>query len=1032
MEPPDTEANEASHPPAGDGEMAARVRAFDWSATPLGPPAGWPRSLRTIVDLLLAHPMPSIVLWGPDLIQIYNDGYARIAAGKHPAALGQPTRECWPEAWHINGPIYERVLARGESVLLEDRLIPLARQGVLEDAYFTLTYSPARDDDGRIGGVFLTVIETTAKVRAERERDRQDAHRRRAEERLRDSESRYRAFVRASSDLVYRMSPDWTELREQDGGGFLARAESPSRSWLDDYILPEDRPHILAAIRDSIEGKRPFDLEHRVIRADGTVGWTHSRAVPILDDRGEIVEWFGAARDVTDRRRAEEVLRASEERDAFLLRLSDAMRPLADPAEVLTTASRLLGEHLGVNRALYAEIEGEGDARECLVRGQYASRVSPFPGRASYSAFSDRGIGERLRRGEPLVVSDASTDPTIGAPQRAAWLAAEIRSTVTVPLVKQGRDVAVFAVHGARPREWTAAEVELVREVAERTWAAAERAEAQAALRESRRQLARELEDAKTLQRVSSLLIEDEAGGDLHEQILDAAMAILRADFGSIQLFDAGSGELHLLGWRGFHPDSAEFWRTVSIRSGTSCALALRHGERAIVPDAHAAGSPLGAESLRHFALSGIVAMQSTPLTTRDGQLVGMISTHWREVHTPGPRELRLLDVLAREAADFFERRRVREALRRGESRLRMALAASRMGMWTWDVARDAHRRDANLNALLGLDRVETVRPLGDFLARMDPGDRGPAREAFEEAARRGRPLGVEFRVVRPDGGVRWLRDQGDASGEGADGDLRLAGVCVDVTDLKEAQAALRRANEELEDQVARRTAALAEAMAQRAELTRRLAAAQEEERLRISRELHDSIGQLVAGLMLSLKAVETAEALPPSLGGKLADARSLVDEVGREVHALAMRLRPTSLDDIGLDAALGQLVSDWSARSGVPAAYQAAGLDAGRLPSEIETTVYRIVQEALTNATKHAGAGRVSVVVTRTAGHVTAVVEDDGAGFDPDATQGGRLGLAGMRERADLVGGELLVESGPGSGTVIVVRIPAPGDDGR
>ena len=155
--------------PTGSGEMATLVRSKDWSETPLGAIEGWPHSLRTLVDLLLAHPLPTILLWGPELIQIYNDGYRVIADGKHPAALGAPTRECWPEAWHINGPICERVLGRGESVSLEDALIPVERnaRGV-EDAYFNASYAPARDEAGRIAGVFITITETTRKVQAER------------------------------------------------------------------------------------------------------------------------------------------------------------------------------------------------------------------------------------------------------------------------------------------------------------------------------------------------------------------------------------------------------------------------------------------------------------------------------------------------------------------------------------------------------------------------------------------------------------------------------------------------------------------------------------------------------------------------------------------------------------------------------------------------------------------------------------------------------------------------------------------------
>jgi DNA-binding response OmpR family regulator len=143
---------------------------------------------------------------------------------------------------------------------------------------------------------------------------------------------------------------------------------------------------------------------------------------------------------------------------------------------------------------------------------------------------------------------------------------------------------------------------------------------AKQALSESRAQLARELEDAKQLQKISSALIEDENNERLYEQILDAAMAIMRADFGSLQMLDAERSALRLLTWRNFNPESAQYWRTVSIKTATSCGSALRHGKRIIVPDVNTADFLQGTEDLRQYLLSGILAVQSTPLITREGR----------------------------------------------------------------------------------------------------------------------------------------------------------------------------------------------------------------------------------------------------------------------------------------------------------------------------------------------------------------------------------------------------------------------------
>ena len=150
---------------AGEGEMARRMRAFDWSKTPLGPPQSWPQSLRSAVSILLPSKAQIILFWGPEFVVLYNDAYRPVFGGKHPDALGLPGREAWSEIWDT--VLYELlagVRATGEAFWAIDRLFILERFGYVEETFFDVSYDPVRDETGAVGGVFCIVSETTGRV----------------------------------------------------------------------------------------------------------------------------------------------------------------------------------------------------------------------------------------------------------------------------------------------------------------------------------------------------------------------------------------------------------------------------------------------------------------------------------------------------------------------------------------------------------------------------------------------------------------------------------------------------------------------------------------------------------------------------------------------------------------------------------------------------------------------------------------------------------------------------------------------------
>jgi PAS domain S-box-containing protein len=280
--------------PHDGGELGELIRAFDWAATPLGPIQAWPQSLRTVTEMLLLSPVPIVLLWGEDGIMIYNDAYSVFAGSRHPQLLGSKVREGWDEIADFNDNVM-RVGLAGGTLAYRDQELTLQRHGRPEPVWMDLDYSPVLDESGTPAGVIAIVVEITDRIIAER--------------RLTESESRFRALVGATSDVIYRMSPDWKEMRQLDGRSFLADTDEPSIAWMDVYLLPEDVGIVQSAIDHAIANKETFQLEHRVRQADGSIGWTFSRGVPMLGEDGEIIEWFGSASDVTERHQTNDHLR---------------------------------------------------------------------------------------------------------------------------------------------------------------------------------------------------------------------------------------------------------------------------------------------------------------------------------------------------------------------------------------------------------------------------------------------------------------------------------------------------------------------------------------------------------------------------------------------------------------------------------------------------------------------------------------------------------------------------------------------------
>jgi PAS domain S-box-containing protein len=633
--------------------MAALVRKLDWAATPLGALAAWPPSLRSAVDICLDGGVARFVWWGSELVQIYNDVALPIMGTRHPAAFGVPARQAWHDAWEALGPLVERILVTAEPAVQEDLPMVSNREGACEPAWYSFYCSALRNEAGAVAGLFITVVETTAKVQAQAAQ--------------RESEARLTLLSEQTAVGLSEIAPDARFLAvNAELGRIVGRSPQAMRSLaIADVAHPDDVAAILEATVQVLARGGPARVEMRYLRPDGTLVVTQNSVTRLVAGQEHGPRLFLVTEDLTARREAEAALRESEARLSAIADLVPDLLWSSDP-----------------------------QGRANWTNGRWSEYT---------------GQGEQQALGEG----------------------------------------------------WTAA---------------------------------------------------------IHPEDLPRILAR---------------------------------WRRATDRR--------------------------------------------LPLVT--------------------------------------------------ECRLRR-----HDGPFRWHLMRAAPLRD-------GQGRI-----------------------------------------------VRWF---------------------CSATDIQEQ----RSARDSLERHVKERTRQLEQAVELRRELLARMEGLQDDERRRIARELHDSLGQFLSAMSLSVVAFQQCLTDSAALD-HLANLRSLLESVDRELDRIVFTLRPTALDDGGLGEAVTAYVATWSRLADVPVDLLLRGLDEARLSPRIEAAVFRVIQEALTNVAKHAGASSVSVSVERLHRQLVASVEDDGAGFDHAEAQPleqGRpsWGLLGMKERIEVLGGTFVIESSAGAGTTVLMRVP-------
>jgi two-component system sensor histidine kinase UhpB len=307
--------------------------------------------------------------------------------------------------------------------------------------------------------------------------------------------------------------------------------------------------------------------------------------------------------------------------------------------------------------------------------------------------------------------------------------------------------------------------------------------------------------------------------------------------------------------------------------------------------------------------------------------------------------------------------------------------------------------------AIYGVDPARFKPTFESYLDRVHPEDRAVTGAMIARALMDNRGFSIDERTVRPDGQLRHLRSHGEVVRDESGRPIKMVGACIDVTEQKTAEGALRAAAENLQA------------------LTRRLVEAEEAERRRIARELHDRVGQNLSALNMNLDIL-LGSLKDAALRRRLEDSLKLVDSTLQSIENVMADLRPALLDEYGLAAALAWYAGEYSQRTGINVSVES--LEAHKdLRPEAAVALFRIAQEALNNAAKHSSAKRITVRLEEKDAALMLSVADDGSGFDAAEAPRGRWGMTTMRERAEAAGGRLAVESSLGKGTTVRAVVP-------
>jgi PAS domain S-box-containing protein len=990
----------------GGGEMGRRMRALDWAHTPLGSAERWPTSLRTAVRILLTARQPMFLFWGERGVTLYNDAAKGIVSAKHPHVLGQQAAAAWQEIWAAIGERVQSVAASNEAAYDDSILLPVETGGASVNARFAMSFSPIPDDAGDAGGVLCVLNETEsfheAVIGLSSELDVQSLLQKVTDVATRVTRARFGAF--------------FYNARGEDGAEYqLFTVSGAERSALEKLARPtplfestfrgEGVIRLDDVLKDPRYGKysppRGTVGDHLLVRS--------YLAVPVVSRNGDVLGglFFAHAEPAMFDERAERNARAIaahaavaidnanlfgiargeiEERSRVEIALRDSERRYRDVVQGLPAAIYTTDGEGRIQLFNEAAVELWGRRPECGVE-LWCGSFRIFDASGSEVLLSECPMA-RVLKGEPLSGGHAIVIERPDGTRRHAL------------------------AHPRPIHDSTGTVIGAVNMIVDIT----ERNEAERELARTRDELELQVKSLTSMHEMATQLAHFDDIDAAMQMVLDTAVEVHGADLGLLSMYDEPSGTLVAKASHGFDPSLLEeVGRIIPGVDGSACGRAFDSRARVIVFDTEADSSYV---AYREFARrAGFRSVQSTPIVTRGGRLLGVLSVHFSEPRVPATRELQLCEVCARHVADAIEHNRSTQAVRESERLYRAIGESINYGVWVCDAAgRNAYVSESFLK-LTGLTQAEYAKSIWSRIP--DAAEAERVRASWKECIAAGRDWEAEVQVTTAAGGTRAILSRGVAIRDESGQITGWAGMNLDIDRLKRVENELRELDQRKNEFLATLAHELRNPLApirnglEIMRLGRGNPGMVEQARTMMERQLRQMV-RLVDDLLdvsrVSRGKIELRKEridLSSALSNAIETAKPIIDQNGQE---LVTRLpgQPITVD--------GDL-----------------------------TRLSQVFANLLNNAAKYTDkGGRIELTVHPHADRVEVRVKDNGIGIPPamlekifgiftqverslEKARGGLgIGLSIAKRLVEMHGGAVIARSdGPGHGSEFVVWLP-------